>query len=85
MLKRRRQLWITYAGAAAGLLVWSYDHNFFLNAGGLAAPISEAILRISHLQGAEFPVAVLWPMLVMVLLGMGLGFAAGIGLQALEP
>lgn len=85
MLKRRRLLWMMCAGAAAGLLVWGYDYNFFLNAAGAAAPISEAILRISHLESAEFPVRVLWPMAVLVILGIGLGFAAGFCLQALEP
>jgi hypothetical protein len=85
MLKRGRQLWMTCGGAAAGLLVWGYDYDFFLNAGGPAAPISEAILRISHLQGAKFPVAALWPMMVLVILGAGLGFAAGSCLQSFEP
>lgn len=76
---------MTCGGAAAGLLVWGYDYNFFLNAAGPAAPISQAILRISHLHGAAFPVSVLWPMLVLVILGTGLGFAAGFCLHAFEP
>lgn len=83
MLKKR-QLWMIYAGAAAGLLVWCDDYDFFLNAAGPAAPISQAILRISHLQGAPFPVPVLWPMLVLVLSGTALGFAAGFCLRAFE-
>lgn len=85
MVKRRRELWIASWGAAAGLLVWGYDYDFFLNAAGPAAPISQAILRISHLQGAQFPVPVLWPMMVLVLLGTGLGLAVGFCLHVLEP
>jgi hypothetical protein len=81
MLKRKRPLWMASWGAAAGLLVWGYDYDFFLNAGGPAAPISHAILRISHLQGAEFPVPVLWPMLVLVILGTGLGLAVAFCLE----
>ena len=76
---------MTFGGAAAGLMVWGYDYNFFLNAGGPATPISRAILRISHLQGAAFPVSVLWPMMVLVVLGTGLGLAADFCLQAFEP
>lgn len=75
---------MTYCGAAAGLLVWCYDYDFFLNAAGAAAPISQAILRISRLQRAEFPIPVLWPMVVLALIGAGLGFAADICLHALE-
>lgn len=85
MLKSRRQLWMAWGGAAAGLLVWAYDLDFFLNAAGPAAPISNVILRVSHLQGAQFPVPVLWPMIVLFALGAALGFAAGFCLQALEP
>ena len=85
MLKSRRQLWMTCAGAAAGLLVWAYDFDFFLNAAGPAAPISQAILRVCHLQGAQFPVPVLCPLLVLVISGSALGFAAGLCLQAFEP
>lgn len=85
MPRKRRRFWMTFGGAATGLLVWGYDYNFFLNAGGPAAPISHAILRISHLQGAAFPVSVLWPMLVLVALGTALGFAAGFCLQRFEP
>lgn len=85
MLKKKLQLWMTCGGATVGLLVWAYDYDFFLNAAGPAAPISQVILRISHLQGAEFPVPVLWPMLVLVILGTGLGFAAGFCLRSFEP
>lgn len=74
MWNKRRRLWMTVAGAAAGLLIWAFDYDFFLNAGGPAAPISRAILRASHLSAAEFPVPVLWPMLVLVTLGTGVGF-----------
>jgi len=84
MLKSRRQLWMTCGGAAAGLLVWAYDFDFFLNASGPAAPISQSILRVCHLQGAQFPVPVLWPMIVLLALGTALGFAAGFCLQAFE-
>lgn len=85
MLKSRHQLWMMCGGAAAGLLVWAYDFDFFLNAAGPAAPISQAILRASHLQGSAFPVPVLWPLLVLIILGTALGFAAGFCLQAFEP
>lgn len=82
MLKRKRSLWMATWGAAAGLLVWGFDCDFFLNAGGPAAPISHAILRISHLQVAEFPVPVLWPLMVLVISGAALGLAAAFCLEA---
>lgn len=85
MLKSRRQLWMTCGGAAAGLLVWAYDFDFFLNAAGPAAPISQAILRISNLKGAPFPVPLVWPMIVLLALGTALGFAVGFCLRAFEP
>jgi len=62
------------AGSLAGLVVWAYDYEFFLNAGGPATPIAQTILRLSHLQGVGFPVTLLWPL--AVLMGLGIVFTA---------
>lgn len=45
---QRHQRWTTGMGAAAGVLVWAYDYDFFVNAGGPGTPISHAILRINQ-------------------------------------
>jgi hypothetical protein len=62
------------AGALAGLFVWIYDYQFFLNAGGAATPISTAILRLSRLEQANVLVFMLWPLVVLMAIGTGLGF-----------
>jgi hypothetical protein len=62
------------AGAVAGLFVWIYDHQFFLNAGGAAAPMSTAVLRLSRLEQANVLVFVFWPLLVLMAIGAGLGW-----------
>ena len=62
------------AGALAGLFVWIWDHQFFLNAGGAAAPMSTAILRLSGLEQANVLVFMLWPLVVLVAIGAGVGF-----------
>jgi len=72
---RRSPAWWVAGGAAAGLAVWIYDYDFFLNAGGPATPISMAILRASGLQNANVLVFLLWPPAVLIGVGAGLGFA----------
>ena len=62
------------AGALAGLFVWIWDHQFFLNAGGAATPISTAILRLSRLEQANVLVFILWPLVVLAAIGAGVGF-----------
>jgi hypothetical protein len=62
------------AGALAGLLVWIYDLQFFLNAGGAATPISTAILRLTGLEQANVLVFILWPAVVMTAIGAAVGF-----------
>ena len=62
------------AGALAGLFVWLYDYEFFLNAGGAATPISTAILRLSRLEQANVLVFMFWPLVVLMAIGAGLGF-----------
>ena len=69
------RLWPILAGAAAGVLAWIYDFDFFLNAGGPAAPMSTAILRATSLEHGNVLVIVFWPLLVLVLIGAVLGFA----------
>jgi hypothetical protein len=68
--------WPIVAGAAAGAIVWIYDYNFFLNAGGPATPISMAILSATGLERANVLVFMFWPLLVLVLIGAALGFGA---------
>jgi hypothetical protein len=67
--------WPIAAGSAAGALAWIYDHDFFLNAGGPAAPLSTAILRATGLEHGSALVIVFWPLLVLALSGAVLGFA----------
>ena len=66
--------WPIVAGSAAGVLAWIYDYDFFLNAGGPAAPMSTAILRATGLEHGNVLVVVFWPLLVLVLVGGVLGF-----------
>jgi hypothetical protein len=65
------------AGALAGLFVWLFDYQFFLNAGGAATPISTRILRLSRLEQANVLVFIFWPLVVLIAIGAGLGFLIG--------
>lgn len=67
--------WPIVAGSAVGLLAWIYDYDFFLNAGGPAAPMSMAILRASGLEHGNVLVIMFWPLLVLVMIGAVLGLA----------
>jgi hypothetical protein len=67
--------WPIAAGAAAGALAWIYDYDFFLNAGGPAAPLSTAILRATGLEHGNVLVIMFWPLLVLMLSGAVVGFA----------
>ena len=79
-MKTRNQLVLSGgAGALVGLVVWAYDYDFFLNAGGPATPLTEAILRITRLQGAGSLVRVLGPLVVL----MGFGVIIGAALNRL--
>jgi hypothetical protein len=75
--KRHRKKLAPIIGGIIGLLVWCWDYDFFLNAGGPATPVSEAILRASHLSGIEYPFQVLVPLLVLVVSGAGIGALIG--------
>jgi hypothetical protein len=68
--------WPLVAGAALGLLVWVYDHDFLLNAGGAETPISRLILTATHTGNAGPLVLIFWPLLVLTVLGLAAGFAA---------
>ena len=68
-------------GAVAGLVVWAYDYDFFLNAGGPAAPMSTAILAATHLSDASAFVIVCWPLAVMMAVGAGVGVVAKLALE----
>lgn len=77
-MKQRRRLFICAgAGSLAGLVVWAYDYDFFLNAGGPATPVASTILRLSHLYGAGFSVSLLWPLVVLMTLGTLVAAAVG--------
>jgi hypothetical protein len=56
------------------LLTWVYNHDFFLNAGGAQRP--RLILTATHAQDAGPLVLTSWPMLVVTVLGLAVGFAA---------
>ena len=73
MIGRRATNWVMATGGLIGLLVWIYDYDFFLNAGGPATPISSAILRILHLQSMEYPTPLLVPPIVLVIGGIAIG------------
>ena len=62
--------WAILVGMLAGLLVWLYDYEFFLNAGGSAAPISTEIIKICHLENANSAIIMLFPLCVLVLTGV---------------
>lgn len=68
--------WIVIGGGAAGLVVWLWDHDFLLNAGGPAAPVSDALLRVLHVTNLEYPFPVILPLLVLI--GAGLAIGAGV-------
>jgi hypothetical protein len=65
-----------------GLLIWLYDYDFFFNAEGPEAPVSGTILKALHLETIEYPVPVLVPPIVLVILGIAIG-ATGIRLLRL--
>jgi len=79
MIGRRVTNWIMVTSWLIGLLLWIYDYDCFFNAGGPAAPISGAILRALHMQSMEYPVPLLVPPMVLVLLVIAMG-ATGIRL-----
>jgi len=70
----RATAWVVPLGAAAGLIAWLYDYEFFLNAGGPETPMSNAILRATGTASSPAFVIVLWPAVALVLLGMAGGF-----------
>lgn len=63
-------------GGIIGLLVWGWDYDFFLNPGGPSTPVSNAILRIFHLQTMEYPIPVFLPLFVLVIAGVGIAAVA---------
>jgi len=64
-------------GAACGFLVWAYDYDFFLNAGGPETPISDAIRAYTHVQQSGIFMLTLEPLAVLMIVGalFGLGFS----------
>ena len=66
--------WIIVVGAIAGLFTWIYDYDFFLNPGGPERPISSTILRATHLEYTGMFIIILWPLLVLVVLGAAVAF-----------
>src|SRR5689334_21594406 len=80
-VKPKRKKAPVVIGGIFGLLLWCWDYDFFLNAGGPSTRVSDAILRILHLQGAEYPVPVLLPLLILVVAGAVIGVFAANALQ----
>lgn len=74
-LPARSQKLAPVIGGIIGLLVWCWDYDFFLNPGGPATPVSNAILRVLHLQNMEYPFPVFLPLLVLAVSGAGLAVA----------
>ncbi len=77
MPQRRALLWSTSVGAAAGVLVWVRDYEFFVNAGGPAAPISTAIARAFGVAEAAMPIVVFVPLVALIMIGVVAGSAVG--------
>ena len=67
----------TASGMAGGLLVWACDHEFFLNAGGPATPLSDAIDRAFGLADAYWLLVVFWPAAVLLAVGGLAGLCLG--------
>jgi hypothetical protein len=64
---------ISKIGPLLGLVIWLYDFDFFLNAGGPSTPISDNIVRFLHLTSLGFPMIILAPLIVLVLAGWAAG------------
>jgi hypothetical protein len=75
--------WIVIGGGSAGLAVWLWDHDFLLNAGGPATPISDALLRVLHVTNLEYPLSIILPLLVLI--GAGLAIGAGVSRLVTRP
>lgn len=76
---------LPYLGAAAGFLVWLYDYDFLLNAGGPATPISNAILSATHLSHAGALVVLFWPLVLLICIGATIGLVAKAWIFRLRP
>jgi len=76
MSTSRAKKWAIGIGGFVGLVIWVFDYDFFFNVGGPATPISHAIMRVFHLQGAEYPFPLLVPFLMLVGAGVGIGAVA---------
>jgi hypothetical protein len=64
-------------GGVLGALVWLYDHDFLLNAGGPDAPVSRRLLETCHLTGLPYPAVVLTPLVILVISGAVAGAFVG--------
>jgi len=67
--------WAILVGMLAGLLVWVYDYEFLLNAGGSAAPISTEIIKICHLENANSVIIMLFPLCLLVITGIAVALS----------
>jgi hypothetical protein len=71
----KRSRFAIAAGIALGFVIWAYDYDFFLNAGGPETPISRAILRVCHLQDTgNWQVLIFSPLLVLMAGGAAAGW-----------
>ena len=76
--------WAILIGMLAGLLVWLYDYEFFLNAGGPAPPISTEIIKICHLENASAAIIILFPLFVLVITGVAVALSIASFIRRLE-
>src|SRR6516165_326812 len=76
--------WAILLGLFAGLLVWVYDYEFFLNAGGPVAPISTEIIKICHLENANPAIIMLFPLFVLVITGVAVALSIASFIRRLE-
>lgn len=65
----RLDFWEPVLGLFIGFLVWLYDYDFLLNAGGPEAPISEALRKL--LDAEQWSPSA--PLYIFMLIGAGIG------------
>jgi hypothetical protein len=87
---KRIIIWVT-VGASAGLLIWLYDYEFLLNAGGPETPISDyfrsfasRIFRSEPYGSAAWYAYYLSPLAFLMLVGGVIGYLIQIAIRKMR-